>query len=83
MWNLISVHLETVFVSVQDRCTVCAKHTIASEIVLNAPDAAPRWMLVSVCLEIVLFLTQDRFMVCAEHTTSSKIALDTTNRTPR
>jgi hypothetical protein len=23
MWNLVSVHLETVVVSVQDRCTVC------------------------------------------------------------
>jgi predicted acetyltransferase len=25
-------------VSVQDRCIVCAKHNIASEIVLDAPD---------------------------------------------
>jgi hypothetical protein len=31
MWNLISVHLETVLVSVQDRCMVCAKRTIGSE----------------------------------------------------
>ena len=29
MWNLVSIHLETVLVSVQDRCTVCAKHTMA------------------------------------------------------
>jgi hypothetical protein len=29
--------LETVLVSVQDRCTVCAKHTIGLEIVLDAP----------------------------------------------
>ena len=28
-----SVHLEMVFVLVQDRCTVCAKHTIGSDIV--------------------------------------------------
>jgi hypothetical protein len=28
-------------VSVQDRCTVCAKHTIGSEIILNAPDGTP------------------------------------------
>jgi hypothetical protein len=27
-----------VLVSVQDRCTVCAKHTIGSEIVVDAPD---------------------------------------------
>jgi hypothetical protein len=31
MLNLVSVHLETVLVSVQDRCTVCAKRTIGSE----------------------------------------------------
>jgi hypothetical protein len=37
MWNLISVRLETLLVSVQDRCTVCAKCTIGSEIVLDAP----------------------------------------------
>jgi hypothetical protein len=30
MSNLISVSLEIVLVSVQDRCTVCAKHTIGS-----------------------------------------------------
>ena len=42
MWNLVSVHLETVFVSVQDRCMVCAKHTIGSEMVLEAPDGTPR-----------------------------------------
>jgi hypothetical protein len=39
MWNLISVCLEIVLVSVQDRCTVSAKHTIGSEIILNEPDA--------------------------------------------
>ena len=29
-WNLVSVHLEKVLASVQDRCTVCAEHTIGS-----------------------------------------------------
>ena len=38
MWNLVSVCLETVFVSVQDSCNVCAKRTISSEIVLDAPN---------------------------------------------
>ena len=38
MWNLVSVNLEIVLVSVQDRCTVGAKCTIGSEIVSNAPD---------------------------------------------
>jgi hypothetical protein len=41
MWNLILVHLEIVLVSVLDRCTVCAKHTVGSEIVLDAPDSTP------------------------------------------
>ena len=25
-----------------DRCTVCAKHTIGSEIILDAPNGTPR-----------------------------------------
>jgi hypothetical protein len=36
MWNLGSVHLETLLVSVQDRCMVYAKRNIGSEIVLDA-----------------------------------------------
>jgi hypothetical protein len=31
-WKLVSVHLEIVLVSAQDRCTVCAKCIIGSEI---------------------------------------------------
>jgi hypothetical protein len=38
----ISVHLEIVLVSVQDRCTVCAKFAVALEIILDAPDGTPR-----------------------------------------
>jgi hypothetical protein len=41
MWNLVLVHLEIVLESVQDRCTVCSKHTVGSEIVLDAPDDTP------------------------------------------
>ena len=37
-WNLVSIHLEIVLVSVQVRCTVCAKRTIGSTFVLNVPD---------------------------------------------
>jgi hypothetical protein len=33
--------LETVLVSVQARCMVCVKHTIGSDIILDAPDATP------------------------------------------
>jgi hypothetical protein len=36
------VRLETVFVSVQDRCTVCTEHTIGIEIVLDTLDMTPR-----------------------------------------
>jgi hypothetical protein len=42
MWNLVLVHLETVFVSLQDRCTVCTERTRGSEIVLDALDGTPR-----------------------------------------
>jgi hypothetical protein len=38
----VSVRLETVSVLVQDRGTVCAKCTIASEIILEAPNGTPR-----------------------------------------
>ena len=40
--EITSFLLEIVLVSVQDRCTICAKHTIGSEIILNAPDGTPR-----------------------------------------
>jgi hypothetical protein len=36
------VHFEIVLILTQDRCTVCAERTTASEIVLDAPDATPR-----------------------------------------
>ena len=38
MCNLVSVCLEIVLVSEQDRCTVCRNRTIGSEIVLDTPD---------------------------------------------
>jgi hypothetical protein len=41
MSNLISVRLGTALVSVQDRWTVCAKRSIGSVIVLDAPDGRP------------------------------------------
>ena len=37
LWNLVSDRLEIVLVSVEDRCTVCAKRTIGSDIVFNVP----------------------------------------------
>jgi hypothetical protein len=41
MWNPVSFHSEIVLVSEQDRCKVCAKRTIGSEIDLDAPDGTP------------------------------------------
>ena len=63
-WNLILVHLDIVLVLVQDWCTVCAKRTIGSEIILDTPDGTPTGRGSSVCflvlLMIVLILMQDR-----------------------
>ena len=36
MSNHVSVRLEMVLVSVQDRCMVCVKHTLGPETVLDA-----------------------------------------------
>ena len=41
MWNFASLRLEAVLVSMQDWCMVCARRTICSEIVLDAPDGTP------------------------------------------
>ena len=42
MWNLVLVYLEAVLASVQDRCTVCARRTIGSGFILDAPNDTPR-----------------------------------------
>ena len=42
MWNLISVCLEIVLVSVQDRCRFAPFGTVVLEIVLDASDGTPR-----------------------------------------
>jgi hypothetical protein len=39
---LVLVLLEIVLTLMQDRCTIGAKRTIGSEIVLDAPDGTPR-----------------------------------------
>ena len=68
IWNLASFHLETVLVSMQDRC-----HQVTRL----------KWKLVSVHLEIVLIFMQDRCMVCVERTIRMKIILDALDGTPR
>jgi hypothetical protein len=40
--KLISVCLEIVLVSVQDRCTICPKCTRGLEIILEEADGTPR-----------------------------------------
>ena len=86
MWSLTSFCFETVLVSVQDRCMVCARRTIGSEIVLThsmvplGDEAQVEARLV--CLEVVLMLMQDRCTVCVEHIIGSKIVLDTPDGTP-
>jgi hypothetical protein len=57
MQNPILVHSEMVLVSEQDRCMICAKRNLGSEIILDAPETRLKWRLVSVDLEIVLNLT--------------------------
>jgi hypothetical protein len=42
MWNLVLIRLETVLVSVKDRCMVCVKHTIGSYIILDTLDGTPK-----------------------------------------
>ena len=85
MWNLVSVHLETVLMSVQHRCMVCAKCIIGSEIVLAHP-------MVLLCDEAQVeacfgplgdSADVDRCTVCAKHTIGSEIILDAPDGTPR
>ena len=86
MWNLIFVHLEVVLVSVQDRCMVCAKHTIGLEIIMDAPNGAPTDEAQAEA-RFGLFGDSDnldaRCTVCAERTVGSESVLDTPNGTPR
>jgi hypothetical protein len=42
MWNIVLVPLETKLASVPDRCTVCVKRTMGSEVILDTRDGTPR-----------------------------------------
>ena len=85
-WNHVSVRLEIVFVWVQDRCMVCAKRTIGSETILDAPmvllgDQA------HVHARFGLFgdsanLHVDWCTVCTERTIGFEIVLDVPDGTP-
>ena len=41
-WKVVLVHLEIVLILMHDSCTLCVKHTIGSEIILDTPDGTPR-----------------------------------------
>jgi hypothetical protein len=41
-WMLVLICLEIVIIMTQDRCTVCAKRIIGSEIILGVPNDTPR-----------------------------------------
>jgi hypothetical protein len=85
-WKLVPIRLEIVLILTQDRCIVCAEHTIGSEIILDAPNGTPtrlKWKLISACLEIVLILGQDCCMVCAKRTIGLEIILGAPDGTPR
>jgi hypothetical protein len=43
IWNLASVQLDIVLVSVHDSCMDCAQCTIGSEIVVEVPDGTVRY----------------------------------------
>ena len=86
MWNLSSLHLETVLVSVQERCMVCARHRLRNHFGRTRwyhKVTRLKWKLISVCLVIVLILTQDRCTVYVERTIGSDIILDAPDGTPR
>ena len=67
---------DMVLILTQDRCTVCVKCTIGSEIILDGPDGTPRrrgsyGISLLFRLETGLVLVQDRDMVCARRTIGS------------
>ena len=85
--NLVSIHLEIVLISAQDRCMVCTECNTGVEIALRTPGWYSRVMyvklkLVLVRLGIVLVSARDRCMVCAEHRKGLEIILGATEGTP-
>ena len=88
LWNLVSVHLEIVLVSVKDTTRLTPHVPLAhksfwTHLAVLLGDEAHVEYLISVNLEIVLILTQDRCPVCAERTIGSKIVLDAPDGSPR
>ena len=90
IWNLASFRLETVLVSVQDRCMVCARRTdedintddasASTPVPIAGPLTRARARKIN---HQVLILMQDWCTVCVERTISSEIVLDAPDGTPR
>jgi hypothetical protein len=87
MWNLVSVRLEIVLVSVQDRCTVCTKRMIDSKnfgthpmvLLVDKAHVEARFGLFGDSSNL-----DTRFVnVLHQDTTSSEIGLDAPDATPR
>jgi hypothetical protein len=88
MWNLILVRLETVLVSLQDRCMVLRqtyhRHRKSFWTHLMALlGSRLKWKLILVRLEIVLILTQDSCTVWAKRTMTLETILDVADGTPK
>ena len=86
--NLALVHLETMLVSVQDRCIVCClmQHSLRNHFgrtIWYSLVKRLKWKLGLVSLQIVLILMQGSCMVCMERTICSEINLDAPDGTPR
>ena len=60
MWNLVSIRLEIVLVLLQDRCTVYARRTMGSKIVLDT-------MMVLLCIEAQVDARFGLFGYSAKH----------------
>ena len=84
-WKLISVHLEIVLISTQDKFALKVPQAWKSfwtySMVLLGTWVKGR--LVSVRFEIVLILTQDRCMICAERAIVLEVLLGAPDGTPR
>ena len=81
------MRLETVLVSMQDRCTVCANVQYVQKLFWTHPMEHLGGMGQVEShfghLEIVLVSVQDRCKVCAKCTIGSEIVLNTPDGTPR
>ena len=88
MWNLVLVRLDTVLVSMQDRCSVSREtyHRLRNHFGRTQWNSLVTWVmwnLILVRLETVLVIVKDRCRVCAKCTKGLEIILDASDGTPR